>query len=106
MHLIQSQGYNVEIIELHQDNKSKELLMKNGWFSSGKRTQHIKANFFFIKDRVDSGEMRIMHCLTEDMWSDIHIKPLHGESFRKMRAKLMNCKVNYKDDAVLHFDKA
>jgi hypothetical protein len=35
--------------------------MKNGWFSSGKRTKHMKAKIFFIKDRIDSGEMRVKH---------------------------------------------
>jgi hypothetical protein len=61
LYFIQSQGYNVEIIKLYQDNKSTKLLMKNGWFSSRKRTKHIKAKLFFIKDRIDSGEMRVKH---------------------------------------------
>ncbi len=52
LYFIQSQGYNVETIE---------LLMKNGWFLSRKRTKHIKAKFFFIKDRIDSGEIRVEH---------------------------------------------
>jgi hypothetical protein len=70
-------------------------LMKNGCFLSGKRTKHIKAKFFFIKDRVDDGEMRIVHCPTEKMWADIMTKPLQGRAFRVMRAKLMNCDVDY-----------
>jgi hypothetical protein len=45
LYSIQSQGYNIETIQLYQDNKSTELLMKNGWFLSGKRTKHIKASF-------------------------------------------------------------
>ena len=67
LYFIQSQGCNVETIELYQGNKSMELLMKNGWFSSGKRTKHIKAKFFFIKDRIDSGVMRLDHQPTEEM---------------------------------------
>jgi hypothetical protein len=48
LYFMQSQGYNVEIVELYQDNKSAELLMTNGRFSSGKRTKHIKVKFSFF----------------------------------------------------------
>ncbi len=61
LYFIQSQGYDMETIELYQDNKSMELHMKNGRFLSRKRTKHIKAMFFFIKDRIDSREMRVKH---------------------------------------------
>ena len=53
LYFIQSQGYQAECIGLHQDNISTQLLMKNGRFLSGKKTKHIKAKFFFIKDKVD-----------------------------------------------------
>ena len=45
---------------LHKDNISTHLLIKNGKMSSGKKTKHIKAKFFFIKDTVDDGEIRVM----------------------------------------------
>jgi hypothetical protein len=57
LYFIQSQGYGAECVGLYQDNISTQLLMKNGRFSSGKKTKPIKAKFFFIKDRVDDGEM-------------------------------------------------
>ncbi len=91
LYFMDSQGYDMEIIELYQDNKSAELLMKNGRFLSGKRTKHIKDKFFVINDRVDEGEIRIIHCPTEEMWADILTKPLQGKAFREMQAKLMNC---------------
>jgi hypothetical protein len=100
LYSIQSQGYKVETIELYQDNKSTELLMKNSWFLSGKRTKHIKAMFFFIKDRIDSGEMRVEHRPTKKMWANVLTKPLQGAAFRQMHAKLMNCKVNCKEEEV------
>ena len=52
LYFMQSQGYNIEIIELCQDNKSTQLLKKNGCFLSEKRTKHIKVKFFFIKDEL------------------------------------------------------
>jgi hypothetical protein len=57
---------------------------------SGKKMKHIMAKFFFIKDRVDNGEIRVKNCPTEEMWVDIMTKPLQGTAFRVMRAELMN----------------
>ena len=43
--------------------------------SSRKKTKHIKEKFFFIKDRVDDGEIKVIDCPTEEMWADIMTKP-------------------------------
>ncbi len=75
---------------LYQDNISTQLLIKNGKMSSGKKTKHIKAKFFFIKDRVDDGEVKVLDCPTEKMWVDIMTKLLQGTAFRVMRAEVMN----------------
>jgi hypothetical protein len=105
LYFMQSQGNGVEIVELYQDNKSTELLMTNGRFSSGKRTKHIKAKFFFIKDKINNKEMRVVHQPTEEMWADVLTKPLQGRAFKKMCAKLMNCEVNYKEEQARKGDK-
>jgi hypothetical protein len=97
LHFIQSQGYEAECVGLYQDNISTQLLIKNGKMSCGKKTKHIKAKFFLIKDRVDDGEIKVIDCPTEVMWADIMTKPLQGTAFRVMRAELMNCPVNYED---------
>ncbi len=41
--------------------------------------------------------MKVINCPTEEMWVDMLTNPLQGMAFRKMRAELMNCDVNYKD---------
>jgi len=97
LHLIQAQGYEAECVGIYQDNISTQLLITKGKMSSGKKMKHIKAKFFFIKDRVDDGEIRVIDCPTEVMWADIMTKPLQGTAFRVMRAELMNCPVNYED---------
>ncbi len=97
LHFIQAQGYKAECVGLYQDNISTQLLIKNRKMLSGKKTKHIKAKFFLIKDRVDDGEIRVIDCLTEKMWADIMTKPLQGPAFRVMRAELMNCDVTCKD---------
>jgi hypothetical protein len=96
---MQAQGYEVECVGLYQDNISTQLLIKNGKMSSGKKTKHVKAKFFFIKDRVNDGELKVIDCPTEEMWVGIMTKPLKGTAFQVMRAELMNCPVNYEDPA-------
>jgi hypothetical protein len=82
---------------IYQDNISTQLLIKNGKYSSGKKTKHVKAKFFFIKDQVDDWEIKVIDCPAEEMWADILTKPLQGMAFQTMRAQLMNCPINYED---------
>ena len=100
LYFLRAQGYKVENVELYQDNISAQMLEINGKFSSSKKTKHIRAKFFFIKDRIDSGDIHVIDCPTEVMWADGQSKPLQGRLFRQMRAKLMNCAENYSEDAI------
>ena len=56
---IKSQGYDTGPSVMHQDNQSAILLEENGMESSSKRTRHINIRYFFVKDRVDSNEIKI-----------------------------------------------
>ena len=62
-----------------------------------RKTKHIKANLLFIKDKVDSEEIKIVDFPARVMWSDILTKPLQGTEFRKIRGQLINCAMEYKD---------
>jgi hypothetical protein len=95
LNFIQAQGYKAKCIGLCQDKISSQLLIKKGKTLSGKKTKHIKSKFFFIKDRVDSGEIKVIDYPTEERWADVLMKPLQGMAFRTMRAELMTCQVNY-----------
>ena len=98
LYFIQAQGYGVKYSKIRQDNVSTQMLETNGKFSSSRKTKHIKAKFFFIKDKVDSEEVKIVDCPAGVMWSDVLTKPLQGTEFRKMRAQLMNCAMEYIDE--------
>ncbi len=87
LYFIQAQGYKAECVGLYQDNISTQLLLKNGKKSSGNKTKHIKAKFFFIKDRVDHGQIKAIDCPTKEMWADIMTKPLQGTAFKIMRVE-------------------
>jgi hypothetical protein len=97
-YFIEAQGYSVEQNIMYQDNKSTILLANNGRWSSSKRTKHIKSRYFFVKDKVQSGEVSVEHRPTDRMWSDVLTKPKQGAGFRKDRSMLMNCDLEYDDD--------
>ena len=65
LYFIQEQGYDVKYIELHQDNISAQLLEINGKFSISRKTKHIKAKIFFVRDKVNDRDVVIKDCLTE-----------------------------------------
>ena len=76
-------------------------LAVNGSLSSSKTTKHIKARYYFIKDKIKEGKVDVGYCPTTEMWSDVLNKPKHGTSFKKDRAVLMNVPLKYDDDLEL-----
>ncbi len=74
---------------LLQDNTSAIYLEKNGKSSSNK-TKHMKIRYFWIKDKVASGELEIQHLPTDSMWTDMLTKPLQRELFKKFRECVFN----------------
>jgi hypothetical protein len=89
---LKHQGYRVRSSLLHQDNTAAILLANHGVLSRGKRTRHIDIRFFFIKDRIDSGEVEDVFCGTDEMSADYLTKPLQGAKFRIHRARIMGIK--------------
>ena len=73
---------------LFQDNAASKILAEKGRASSA-RTRHINIRYFFIKDRIDSGELAVEYLPTGDMVGDFLSKPVQGELFRRFRAELM-----------------
>jgi hypothetical protein len=66
-YFIEGQGYNIDECMIFQDNMSSLSLIKNGRVSSSKRTKHIKAKYFLIKDYYYSGEIDLCYCPTDVM---------------------------------------
>ncbi len=81
------------------------LLGKNERVSSSKRSKHINAKYFLIKDYYDAGEVDLRYCSTDAMWANLLTKLLKGQKFRDMRAFLQNCSRDYDDDLEQDEDK-
>ena len=89
LYFLQAQGCEIDHNYVYQDNKSAILLETNGTMSSSQRTRHIRIRYFFIKDRVDSGDFQIVYCPTEEMLGDFFTKPLQGKKFLQFRKHVL-----------------
>ena len=56
----------------------------------------MNIRYFFIKDRVQSKEIRVEYCPTGDVVAGFFMKPLQGRQFYKLRDKVMNFDLNSK----------
>ena len=59
LYFMQAQGLDMKCARIYQDNNSAILLEANGHQSSTKRTKHIKTKYFFVKDKIDQGEIEV-----------------------------------------------
>jgi hypothetical protein len=88
LNFLSSLGLQFSPAIMYQDNMSTMRLAHNGR-SNSDRTKHIRLRYFFIKQYLDSGEFELVHCPTDIMIADILTKPLHGETFKRIRAMLL-----------------
>jgi hypothetical protein len=86
-----AQGYAMGPALVLQDNQSTLHLIKNGRTSSD-RTRHIDVRYFFVKDRVEQGEIVCRHQPTGSMLADVLTKPLQGKLFRVLQQELLQGK--------------
>jgi hypothetical protein len=75
-----AQGYNMGPVIMYQDNLSCMAMLARGR-SGAERTRHIAIRYYWTKERVDNGEMRIVHKGTKEMNANILTKPLQGSQF-------------------------
>ena len=83
------QDYQMGPAIIYQDNMSTIQLIKNGK-SNSERTRYINIRYFFLTDRIKSGDVIVTYMKTEDMIADILTKPIQGEPFRRLRNQLLN----------------
>jgi hypothetical protein len=78
------QGYRMAPVVIFQDNMSCMALLARGR-SGGERTRHIAIRYFWVKDRVNRKEARIVHKGTAEMYANLLTKPLQGGQFQYER---------------------
>ena len=86
--LLRSIGYDVKPIRFYQDNMSTIRMAESG-ASASRRTRHINVRYFFIKERIDDGEIKLSYLPTKEMIADLMTKPIQGKLFVKLRNRLL-----------------
>jgi hypothetical protein len=89
---LEAQGFILSENILFQDNKSAMKMLMNGRRSSGQKSKHIDARYFWIKDRLEKEGIDMKYCPTEKMIADFFTKPLQGKLFRKIRDIILGYK--------------
>jgi hypothetical protein len=84
-----AQGENPQPVTVYQDNMSTLALINNGG-STSERTRHINIRYFWLKDRIDTGDITPVYRPTEEMIADFFTKPLQGEKFTLARKEVLN----------------
>ena len=84
-----AQGFKFKRNIFYQDNQSAMRLERNGRQSCGQKSRHIDIRYFFIKDRIKSGDIDLQYCPTEIMLADFFTKPLQGKQFKLLRSAVM-----------------
>ena len=86
-HFIVDQGIDCGPVTIYQDNMSCMALIARGR-SAAERTRHIDIRYFWVKERVDQGEARVVHLGTKSMYANVLTKPLQGSQFKEERKGL------------------
>ena len=81
---ILGQGHSCGPVTIYQNNMSCMALIERGW-SAVERKRHISIRYFWLKERVDMGEAKVVHLGTKDMYANMLTKPLQGAQFKPER---------------------
>ena len=85
--LLQELGYPQQGPTLWCDNMSTIALARdNGVYHA--RTKHIDLRFFFIRDMVQEGTIRVRHVTSAENVADIFTKALGREDHHRLLARL------------------
>ena len=52
------------------------------------RTKHMEIDLFFVREKVLSNKLYVVHIPAQDQWADLLTKPLSPTSFQFIRDKL------------------
>jgi Reverse transcriptase (RNA-dependent DNA polymerase) len=74
---------------IKQDNMSSMDLIYEGR-SKALSTKHIDRRYFYVKDLIERGEVRVVYCRTDMMLADIFTKALMRFYFERLCVSLMN----------------
>ena len=84
---LKEQGHSMGPVIIYQDNTSCMALVGRGR-SGAERTRHIGIRYFWLRERIETGEAVVEHKGTKEMYANILTKPLQGSQFIYERESL------------------
>jgi hypothetical protein len=85
--LLRELGYpQVKGTTIHEDNQSTIKIAKNPEHHG--RCKHIDLRYFFVQERVQSGDIEVKYCPTDVMIADMLTKSLGPQKFTELRELL------------------
>jgi hypothetical protein len=82
-------GVNTGTATIFEDNKAVMDYVDYGGPIHA-RTRYIGVKLYFVKDHVDTGELIVEYCKSEDMIADLMTKPVGGALFTKLRDMMVS----------------
>ncbi|CAM8950572.1 unnamed protein product [Rhodiola kirilowii] len=68
------------------DNLSATFLTTNPVINT--RTKHIRLDYYFVREKVDAGELHVRHIPATEQRADVFTKSITGHQFSALRSKL------------------
>jgi hypothetical protein len=97
LQLMEELGYPQKMVITHVDSKCAMNMARNGT-GSFKRAKHIKVHYFWLKDLIDEGIIKLEYQSTNELVADILTEPLTGTQFQYLLYKLIGWN-NESDDS-------
>jgi hypothetical protein len=89
---VEELGYSMNRKErpaiVYQDNQSTIQLMKTGPPSNSK-SKHIRIRTFWLKEKIEEGDLKVVFTPTDEMIADGLTKPLQGAQFDKFADQIL-----------------
>jgi hypothetical protein len=89
---VEELGYSMSGTEkpaiVYQDNQSTIKLMENGPPSNSK-SKHVRIRTFWLRERIEEGQLKVTFCPTDKMIADGLTKPLQGAQFESFADQIL-----------------
>jgi hypothetical protein len=87
-------------ITIHEDDQSCIALSKNSMTTG--RSKHMDARYHFCREKVESGDIEVQYCATENMLDDVLTKPLVSARHNKLCNAIMGLPPYPPDSCQIH----
>jgi hypothetical protein len=87
LRLAETMGFNFQPMTINEDNQAT-IAIVNGDTKSSERTKHIGVKYFFVREEIQDGKIKVKYIETTEQSADIFTKALVGASFQRLRTNL------------------